>query len=65
MEARNTPLYGIVVNTEGQYSVWPLGLAIPAGWQLQGTTGDRSECLAVIAELWTDLVPRSARRSGP
>lgn len=56
-------LFGIVVNTEGQYSVWPLGLAIPAGWKLQGTTGERAECLAVIGELWTDLVPKSARRN--
>lgn len=56
-------LYGVVVNTEGQFSVWPLILDIPAGWQLQGTTGGRAECLAVIPEIWTDLVPRSSRRT--
>jgi MbtH protein len=58
----DAPLHGVVVNDEGQYSIWPLVLDLPAGWQLQGSTGTRAECLAVIARIWTDLVPRSARR---
>lgn len=58
----NEVLCGVVVNSEGQFSVWPLVLDIPAGWHLQGTTGGRAECLAVISEIWTDLVPRSSRR---
>ncbi len=55
-------LYAVVINAEEQFSVWPLLLDIPRGWRLHGTTGSRAECLTVIADSWTDLTPKSARR---
>ena len=54
--------YAVVVNHEGQYSIWPLGRQLPAGWRADGVEGAKSECLAHIAEVWTDLRPLSARR---
>lgn len=53
--------YTVVVNDEEQYSIWPADRDVPAGWREAGTTGSRSECLAVISELWTDLRPKSLR----
>lgn len=53
--------YTVVVNHEEQYSIWPADRELPAGWREVGTTGSRSECLAAITEVWTDLRPKSLR----
>ncbi|GAB7051213.1 MbtH family protein [Catenuloplanes indicus] len=53
--------YVVVRNTEEQYSIWPVRQALPPGWQRAGRTGPKADCLSEIAELWTDLRPRSAR----
>jgi len=53
--------YAVVINDEDQYSIWPEGRDIPAGWQLVGESGTRERCLAYIAEVWTDMRPRSIR----
>jgi len=53
--------YQVVVNDEEQYSIWLADQPLPAGWRLEGTTGDRSACLAHIDEVWTDMRPRSVR----
>jgi MbtH protein len=55
--------YGVVVNDEEQYSVWPVGRAIPLGWDAAGFEGARDECLSYIGEVWTDIRPASLRRS--
>ncbi|KAA2254439.1 MbtH family protein [Solihabitans fulvus] len=55
--------YKVLVNDEEQYSTWPAHRANPLGWHDCGPVGTRQECLAHIAEVWTDLTPRSARRS--
>jgi MbtH protein len=51
----------VVVNHEGQYSIWWEDRAIPAGWQPAGPAGTRAACLAHIAEVWTDMRPASLR----
>lgn len=53
--------YKVVVNHEEQYSIWPEDRENPAGWRDAGMAGDREHCLAYIAEVWTDLRPRSLR----
>jgi amino acid adenylation domain-containing protein/thioester reductase-like protein len=58
----------IVVNNEGQHSIWPAGLAVPAGWRPEGQAMRKDACLAVIAAQWPDIVPvsiRDAGRAGP
>ncbi|MFC5818805.1 MbtH family protein [Nonomuraea harbinensis] len=52
----------VVINHEEQYSIWPAGREIPAGWTEAGTEGSKSDCLAHIARVWTDLRPMSVRR---
>jgi MbtH protein len=53
--------YYVVVNDEGQYSIWPAQPSIPLGWRPVGKPGDRTECLAYVAEVWSDLRPLSLR----
>jgi len=52
----------VVVNDEEQYSIWPAGRELPAGWRLDGFAGTEEECLAYIDETWTDMRPASLRR---
>lgn len=54
-------LYKVVVNHEEQYSLWPADRDNPAGWSDAGRTGPRSDCLAPIKEVWTDMRPPSPR----
>jgi MbtH protein len=54
--------YDVVVNDEEQYSIWPTGRPIPAGWREAGFAGPKPDCLAHISQVWTDLRPLTARR---
>jgi uncharacterized protein YbdZ (MbtH family) len=54
--------YRVVANSEEQYSIWPLDRELPQGWSEVGPTGPVSDCLAYIAEVWTDMRPLSLRR---
>jgi MbtH protein len=54
--------FQVVANHEEQYSIWPAGRELPAGWTATGFTGARADCLAHIDEVWTDMRPLSLRR---
>ena len=60
-ESTDPGRYDVVVNDEEQYSIWPAGRAIPAGWQTAGFQGAKSACLDYVAEVWTDMRPKSLR----
>ena len=49
----------VLINDEGQYSLWPTFKDIPAGWTAIGPRGKRKECLDYIEENWTDMRPKS------
>ncbi|HEY7485631.1 MAG TPA: MbtH family NRPS accessory protein [Streptosporangiaceae bacterium] len=51
----------VVTNDEDQYSIWPVGRELPAGWSAEGFTGTKEECLGHIDEVWVDMRPRSVR----
>jgi MbtH protein len=53
--------YRVVLNNEEQYSIWPMGEELPAGWRDAGFQGAREQCLAHIDEVWTDMRPLSLR----
>lgn len=55
--------YDVVMNEEQQYSIWPADRPIPTGWQRDGFTGTKQECLDHIDQLWTDMRPRSLREA--
>ena len=58
----DTTTYKVVVNHEEQYSIWPSEKKNPLGWTATGKTGSKTECLAHIKEVWTDMRPLSLRR---
>ncbi|MEU0674539.1 MbtH family protein [Streptomyces sp. NPDC006172] len=53
--------FSVLVNAEGQYSIWPSFAEIPPGWEetLSGTT--RQDCLDHVESTWTDMRPSSLR----
>ncbi|MFI6481778.1 MbtH family protein [Nonomuraea sp. NPDC050663] len=53
--------YQVVLNDEGQYSLWPGDRPVPSGWNPDGFTGPKADCLSHIARVWTDLRPASLR----
>jgi MbtH protein len=55
--------YKVVVNAEGQYSLWPLERENPPGWTDAGKSGPKEECLAYVEEVWTDMRPLGLRES--
>lgn len=55
----DTAQYRVLVNDEGQYSLWPLFAEVPAGWTVELSAGTRQECLDHIEAQWKDMRPRS------
>ncbi|WP_411096825.1 MbtH family protein [Streptomyces sp. 020-2-3H-GM] len=51
--------YVVLVNDEGQHSLWPTFVDVPAGWLTAHPADTRDACLAYIEANWTDMRPRS------
>lgn len=51
--------YIVLVNREGQYSLWPTFKDIPAGWSTVHESDTRQGCLDYIKRVWTDMRPKS------
>ncbi|MCI3928118.1 MbtH family protein [Streptomyces sp. AN091965] len=49
----------VLVNHEGQHSLWPAFAEVPAGWSRVHGEATRQECLDYVEENWTDLRPKS------
>lgn len=54
--------YVVVTNSEEQYSIWPQGRELQAGWRETGEQGSKEACLAHIDQVWTDMRPLTLRR---
>jgi MbtH protein len=52
----------VLVNDEGQHSLWPSFAEIPAGWTSRRGPDSRQACLAFIKDNWTDMRPASLIR---
>ena len=55
--------FHVLVNDEGQHSLWPAFAPVPGGWQVALPAAGRQECLDHIEAHWTDLRPRSLQRT--
>jgi MbtH protein len=55
-------VYKVVVNDEEQYSIWPVDRENALGWRDAGKSGTKTDCLAYIREVWSDLRPLSLRK---
>jgi MbtH protein len=49
----------VLVNEEGQYSLWPVFADIPAGWNRDFGPDARQACRDYVESRWTDMRPRS------
>lgn len=51
----------VLMNDEGQHSLWPTFVEVPAGWEVVCPAVSRAEALEYVERNWTDLRPRSVR----
>jgi MbtH protein len=49
----------VLVNDEGQHSLWPVFADVPKGWNAVFGEAGREECLEYIEKSWTDMRPKS------
>lgn len=53
----------VLVNEEGQHSLWPGFARVPDGWTPVHGPVSRDEALDYVDTHWTDLRPRSLREA--
>ncbi|MEV7979522.1 MbtH family protein [Streptomyces sp. NPDC086519] len=49
----------VLVNDEGQHSLWPAFADVPAGWSVALAATGKQECLDWVEAHWSDLRPKS------
>ena len=54
--------FHVLVNDEGQHSLWPTFIDVPAGWRIMLNSDTRAACLEYIEANWTDMRPVSLRK---
>jgi MbtH protein len=54
--------YLVLINDEGQHSLWPVFADVPDGWEVTFGEDGRQECLDFIEKNWTDMRPNSLIR---
>jgi MbtH protein len=52
-------VYHVLINDEGQYSLWPSFVEVPEGWTIIVKSDTRAACLEFINKYWTDMRPKS------
>lgn len=57
--------YLVLVNDEGQHSLWPAATDVPAGWHTVHGAAGRQSCLDYVEEHWTDMRPHSLTGAVP
>jgi MbtH protein len=56
-------VHKVLINEEGQYSIWPAGQKSPDGWTEVGPTGTKAECTAYVDANWLDMRPISLQKA--
>jgi MbtH protein len=54
--------YFVLINNEGQHSLWPVFAGVPDGWTVIFGEDGHQECLDFIEKNWTDMRPNSLIR---
>lgn len=49
----------VLVNDEGQHSLWPGFAEVPAGWTVVHGPASRAACVEYVEANWTDMRPKS------
>lgn len=53
----------VLINHEGQYSLWPSSISVPAGWDIAHDEDTRQACVDFIEANWQDMRPLSLVRA--
>ncbi|WP_410656967.1 MbtH family protein [Amycolatopsis sp. lyj-112] len=53
--------YLVLLNDEGQYSLWPATTAVPDGWRSVRPADSRQNSLDYVERHWTDMRPVPVR----
>ncbi|WP_410644346.1 MbtH family protein [Amycolatopsis sp. lyj-346] len=48
----DTIQHQVLVNEEGQHSLWPSFAEVPAGWTVVHGPADRADCIAYVDRTW-------------
>ena len=51
--------FSVLVNDEGQHSLWPAFADVPQGWRVVFGEDSRAACLEYVETHWTDMRPAS------
>ncbi|MET7938112.1 MbtH family protein [Streptomyces sp. NPDC005322] len=51
--------YLVLVNDEGQHSLWPAFVEVPEGWRTVLAEATRDAALEYVNTHWTDMRPKS------
>lgn len=57
--------FEVLQNDEGQYSLWLVGLDVPAGWKAVYGPSSREDCTRFVEEVWVDQRPTTLATGGP
>jgi MbtH protein len=55
----NNETFRVLINHEGQHSLWPAFAEIPDGWIVTFGPDSRQACFDYVEQTWLDLRPRS------
>ncbi|MET0317675.1 MAG: MbtH family NRPS accessory protein [Rhodococcus fascians] len=51
--------YLVLVNDEGQHSLWPAFAPVPGGWEVAQDSASRVASIGYVEANWTDMRPKS------
>lgn len=54
--------YSVLINDEGQHSLWPISIEVPEGWKPVLENASRQDCLGYVDTHWTDMRTVSLQR---
>ncbi|WP_378734188.1 MbtH family protein [Nocardia brasiliensis] len=49
----------VLVNADGEHSLWPVFAAVPGGWTITYGAAAREACLQYVRTHWVDMRPKS------
>ena len=52
-------VFHVLINDEGQHSLWPSFVDVPPGWRIVHEAQSRAACLEYIEKNWTDMRPKT------
>jgi uncharacterized protein YbdZ (MbtH family) len=55
----DTLTFLVLVNDEGQHSLWPEHFHVPDGWNTVFGPAARASCVDYVEQHWTDMRPAS------